>query len=1173
MSDLQLTKEQNEAIFSSGHNILVSASAGSGKTFVMANRIVEKVKAGFPIDGLFISTFTKKAAEELRARIEKDLKKAQKTAENDEIRRRISLALQNLSSSDIGTMDSFNQKVLKTHFNRVNLDPNFRILADKTESDVIKQEVFDQLLEEYLLGNGKLSSENFEKLVKNFSNDRNFNGFQDVVYEVYNYISSIENPMKWLENEFLNGFEHYQKFTDLPNEFTTIEESLQHYFQVLENGLAENAFTVATKEKIEIWLDNKENLLSNLTKHQFTLFTELYDSLQENAKLNGNNFKGNKSKELGINVEFQSFNEVITTFLNEIRHVDLIEKYQPQAQKIADDLRIFVADFYQKYLERKITENAFEYSDISHFVIQILSENADVAQFYRDKYHEIMIDEYQDTNHLQETMLRLLSKNGDGADNLFMVGDIKQSIYGFRQADPSLFLQKYEAYDKDISENQLIRLKENFRSRGEVLNFTNKIFQHLMNKAIGEMNYGTDEKLVQGNFTDYPAETDENFYPELLIYQDEKSSDENEENISSGEIRVAAERIKTLIDSGISPSDIAILVRSKTNNNKIEDILKNYDIPVVLDEGRVDFLKSMEILVMLDVLRTIDNPLYDLSLVATLRSPMFNFNEEDLAQISLQSGNFFYEKLSNLTGFTLSLQRKISDFQTKFTVWCKRVNEISIYELLWEIYRETYYFDYVGALPNGEMRQANLKSLAERAESYEKSGYKGLFKFIKMLEQFMAQNNDLASVNIKLPSNAVRVMTFHKSKGLEFDHVFLMNLQTRFNTRDLTKSAIFSRQNGIGIQYLADFKSEIETDFPFAPIKMETFPYRVNRDEKRLSAISEEMRVLYVAMTRAKQKLYMIGKSTTKNLDNYLDIELENGLLPDKYRLGNSFQNWLLALNEAIDLPLKVDIIKQESLQQVDKQFTGEPSFSKLLDESVKFDGVMEQSDEIQKARQIMNFEYPNLAATQLSSIQTPSQVKKRAYEKILEAADVLPTSEFQTTKSFELLDLSKKKITAAEIGTAVHEFMQEVDFAHADLFSLQALLDESTISDELKKHIDIVKILTLFDTELGQILQKNADKIVKEAPFSMLRKDKLAKENYVIRGICDGFVKFDDKIILFDYKTDRFTGNIEEIKARYQIQMELYAEALQLAYKVDKVEKHLILLGGKEKVEIAKYE
>jgi len=1190
MSELKLTPEQERAIFASGHNILVSASAGSGKTFVMANRIVEKVKAGVSIQSLFISTFTKKAAAELRTRLERDLRTASRETDDDDTRHLLRLALQELPNADIGTMDSFTQKLLKTHFNAVHVDPNFKILADASEQDLIKAEVFDDLVESYLSESEELAEEDripkadFEKMMKNFSKDRNINGFQEAVYKLYYFANANEKPLEWLAQNFLVAFDRYRTFSDMGGQDDKeVREDLEGLFEALQEAIDEELLTAATIKKALPLLEEREALFNDLDKNLPGFVKRFFNA---NSMRKADHLKEVYYKVIGPKGGEGS----ARLYLEAIKHKALIEKYQPEARKVAEHLGKFTGLFYRTYLSRKLEMNSLEYGDVAHFAIKILSDFPEIAQFYQEKYYEIMIDEYQDTSHIQEAMLKLLSKNGDGTDNLFMVGDIKQSIYGFRQADPSLFYRKYKDYQEASNPHELIRLKENFRSRGEVLNFTNKIFQHLMDDHIGEMTYGDEEMLLQGNMTDYPEDLDESFYPEFLAYHAVDSGDEDK--LTDGEIKIAAQRIKKLIqEEKIEPRDIAILVRSKSANNKIEDVLKAYDIPVVLDEGRQDFLKSIEVLVMLDVLRAIDNPLQDIPLVALLRSPLFQFNEDELTRISLQADRgmaFWLKVMAVIKGdmpkeklITRELKAKIQAFYQIFGGWRKLSSKIEVHELLWKIYLDSYYFDYVGSLDNGELRQANLQALSSRAKSYEASGYKGLFRFIKLIESFMGQNNDLAAVNIKLPENAVRVMTFHKSKGLEFDHVFLMNLNKKFNMQDLNSDIILDREEGIGITYRADFKHEegVVTEFPYALVKMDTFPYRVNREKKELASLSEEMRVLYVALTRAKKKLYLIGKlKDSKNkeaLDEYMDAELVSGLLDDKYRRSsNGFQHWILAMREAVELPMSFDLIEDDGIESVSNQFIKKPEFEELLKSSKKFDDLMEQSEDIKQAKAIMEFNYPYPEATQLSSIQTPSQVKKRAYEKQIELGGIAPVSEYVSSKTLSL-DFGQRKLGAAEIGTATHSFMQALDFHQVDLFSLQASLDEMNLSENLKSKIDIAKISSLFEQDFGKFLMEHAEQMHKEAPFSMLRTDDIAKEQYIVRGICDAFVLLKDRILLLDYKTDRFksSSEIPEIMQRYELQMRLYAEALSKAYAVKQVDRYLILLGGPDQVWVEKYD
>lgn len=1195
--EMPKTPEQIEAIYRTGTNILVSASAGSGKTFVMTERIINLILNGVSLKNLFISTFTNKAAAELKLRLDKKIRETRAHERSFEEIHLLTTALQDLSTADIGTMDSFTLKFLKENFYLKNLDPTFRLLVDSTEQEVIKRDIFDQLVEEHLADQGIISQERFIQVMNNFSSDRKIDAFYSVLNKINTFADSLENPIDWLENDFLNGFSTYQSFTDLPDTFTNgLQESLQEIYRALLENLSSGVITGPAKiNNTEEFLANFEYLYDCLGQKQFQKFAEFYRQMKFQFVPNANN-KDNRDEVL--EAQKLSLKTLITTnkarldqFIEAIKHQDIIEKYHQPASALTHDLQVIALAFYQRYHDYKLKNACLEYADVTHLTIEILQENEVLRKVYQTQYFEVMVDEYQDTNHLQEAMLRLLS-NGK---NSFMVGDVKQSIYGFRLADPSLFMSKYEAYQQPDADGKLIRLKENFRSYPEIINFTNQIFEHLMDKKIGEMVYGPEEKLVVGN-PKLAQETSPDLTAELLIYKDEKSvSSETDDAVSTDELVVTAQAIRQLLSKGTQPKDIVILVRSKTNNAEIERVLQSFDIPVVLDEGKMNYLQAMEVLVMLDVLRAIDNPLFDVSFVVLLKSPLFDFSENDLAIISLQASNDvnFYDKYqkarcqnglkADLIDTTLSV--KLQNFENTFSKWCQLAHQESLHSLIWKIYRDTHYYDYVGGMKNGQLRQANLAALADRAATYESSGYKGLFQFIKMIDNFMDSKNDLAAVNIALPSDAVRVMTIHKSKGLEFPYVFILNVNKKFNTKDLSSDLILSRKNGAGISFLADFKKEIDTEFPFAMVKMTTLPQMANALEKEYQALAEEMRMLYVAFTRAVKKIYMVGKVDASKLDEdnqfiaYQTAAFNaNGILDDTLRQSSQgYLNWVLGVYQATTVKkasgLKVRVVEDDDLKDmvpVDQK--NQLSFETLIAESKQYDDAMATIEEVKLAKQILdsadklNDKYT--VGINLPTIQTPSQIKKR-YEHLISEQDVV-VSNHQKYSQFEFLK-TDKKVSPTELGSAVHELMQSLDFSNVTRETLSQTIESLTVRDEVKQKIKVDQILSLFDTDFGQMMVTHHKSMTREAPFSMLKTDQASGEQYVIRGIIDGFIKLADKIILFDYKTDHFTNleAIPEIKARYQMQMSLYAESLTTAFKQEKIEQYLILLGGPDKVYI----
>ncbi|WEV45188.1 helicase-exonuclease AddAB subunit AddA [Streptococcaceae bacterium ESL0687] len=1206
MTELKLTKEQTQAITDSGQNILVAASAGSGKTFVMVERIIRKIRQGIRIEDLFISTFTVKAAGELRSRIDKKLREERRKSKDLVERQLFTQALQGLDAAHIGTTDSYTNYILKQYYYTIDLDPNYRLMTDKAEQDVLKEEVFAELFEAYLAGSDQIADdlrtckERFTSLAKNYSNDRNNKGFKEVIYKIHSFAESTEDPISWLQEDFLKAARNYLRFSDLPDSFfEEWKKDVYDFISLMESSKNEGLFTTKKQvEKVDEFLNQVPSLVDFLINNDLEAFSRIFSNLNfdirfgktddELVKEKREEFKSLKNSLVGS----KSSPGSILRFINNLNHPSIVEEYSSKSLPLLEDLQKFSLAFYDAYLQAKLRENLLEYADINHLALKILKENEDIRRNLADKYNEIMIDEYQDANQVQEALYQLISKG----DNLFMVGDIKQSIYSFRQADSSLFLTKYLAYGQNLG-GKLIRLKENFRSRVEVLNFTNNFFESIMDENLGQMNYGQEEKLVFGS-NEFSEEEDPENYPELLLYYEEKETSlpkipGNFENQSAvrNEITIIGNKIKELRAQGKDYKEMVILVRSKTNNNEIEDILTSMGIPVVLDEGRNNYLESMEVRVMLESLRAIDNPLQDISFVALLNSPMFDFTEDDLFRISLQTEEslpFYskYQMVAEDSGQRMdlidgSLRKKLQDFDLLFSKWITMSSKVSLHKLIWKIYEDTYYYEYVGGMVNGSLRQANLQALLTRASSFEKNGYKGLYRFIKMIDKFLEHNNDLASVNIDLPDNSVRVMTIHKSKGLEFNYVFLMKIESRFNEKDLNGRVILSKENGIGSQYKANFANRIKTDFPFALVNVETLAYKINREENLRASLAEEMRILYVAFTRTAKKLYIISSTSENGLrTKYQSAHLDYSKLDFKSRKNaRSYRDWLLSLISAHDgqsldeliegekfisnrLKLIINLVKLVERQETDQV---ESTFDKVKLELKEFDDEVIYIDDVKEARRVldsadeMNAKYAK--AIDLPTIQTPSQIKKR-YEQIIE---VEPVAKGVNDSLHEFTLDVNNKVKASEIGSAVHELMQLVNLEDTSLEGLKKTLNQVAARKDVKKAIDLDKIATFFTSDFGRFMIDNRENLTREAPFSMLKTDPEADEQYLIRGIVDGFFRIGDKIILFDYKTDRFTSSkqIPKLTSRYKLQMDLYGQALKMSYKIEKVEKYLILLGG----------
>ena len=1188
------TAEQIQAIYSSGQNILVSASAGSGKTFVMAERILDQLARGVEIRQLFISTFTVKAATELKERLEKKISQQIQETQDLELKKHLGRQLADLPNAAIGTMDSFTQKFLTKHGYLLDLSPNFRILQNESEQLLLKNEVFRQVFEHHYQGKDK---DNFSRLVKNFAGrSKDARGLRKQVYMIYDFLQSTSNPQAWLEDSFLKGFEEADFTVAKENLAEDIKErlwDLESFFHYHLDNDAKEFGKAAYLESVQQVLDEIGSLSHESTFEQYLEVLEIVVSI---SKDKGGRALTNASRKAELQDLKETYNqerkakfEKLISLNDQITLLKFQEDYHQDSWDLAKTFQVFMRDFVDAYRERKREENAFEFADISHYTIEILENFPQVRQEYQERFHEVMVDEYQDTNHIQERMLELLS-NGH---NRFMVGDIKQSIYRFRQADPQIFNEKFHRFAQDGKEGQLILLKENFRSSSEVLDATNDVFKHLMDEEVGEISYDGMHQLVFGN-TDIQVNP-ENKAEVLLYDKDDSDSDDEEElatNKLTGEMRMVLKEILRLHnDKGVPFKDMALLTASRSRNDQVLLALSEYGIPVKTDGAQSNYLQSLEVQVMLDTLRVIHNPLQDFALVALMKSPMFNFDEDELARLALQKSEDkvqenFYEKLVNAQAQTslqkdlikTELHKKLDFFMETVQAWRLYSKTHSLYDLVWKIYSDRFYYDYVGALPNGQARQANLYALALRADQFEKSNFKGLSRFIRMIDQVLEAQHDLANVAVAPPKDAVELMSIHKSKGLEFPYVFILNIDQQFNKQDSMSEVILSRRNGLGLKYVARVATNAKEEYVPSTIKLSipSLTYTQNEEELQLASYSELMRLLYVAMTRAEKKLYLVGKGSREKLETKEYPTNGQGLLTRETRLdATNFQDWIWAIYQAFSKEDLHFTVRFEGEEDLTKEAIGELENKSQLQDQSQADNRQSETikDALEMLKEVEVYNQIHHAAINLPSVQTPSQIKK-FYEPVMDMEGVVVAGQSQlkeSTVQFKLPDFSKtKKVTGAEIGSATHELMQRINLAKKPtLETLTEALEQVQVSSDVKSKINLGKILSFFDTALGQEILANQDKLYREQPFSMLKRDEKSQENFVVRGILDGYLLYDDKIALFDYKTDRYE-HASQLVERYRGQLELYAEALSRSYQIETVEKYLILLG-KDQVEVVK--
>ena len=1188
------TAEQIEAIYTAGQNILVSASAGSGKTFVMAERILDQLARGVEISQLFISTFTVKAATELKERLEKKISQQIQESNDVDLKQHLGRQLADLPNAAIGTMDSFTQKFLGKHGYLIDIAPNFRILQNESEQLLLKNEVFHQVFEDHYQGEKK---ESFSRLVKNFAGrGKDERGLRQQVYKIYDFLQSTSSPQKWLSESFLKGFEEADFVNEKDKQTEQIKQGLwdlESFFRYHLDNDAKEFPKAAYLEAVQQVLDeigslNKE---SDSQAYRAVLARVVAISKEKNGRALANSSRKVDLKPLAdaYNDERKALFSKLGQLADQITILDYQERYHVDTWDLAKTFQNFMSDFVEAYRERKRQENAFEFADISHYTIEILENFPQVREAYQERFHEVMVDEYQDTNHIQERMLELLS-NGH---NRFMVGDIKQSIYRFRQADPQIFNEKFQRYAQNPKEGKLILLKENFRSSSEVLSATNDVFGRLMDQEVGEINYDSMHQLVFANTKLTPNPDNK---AEFLLYDKDDSGQEEEESQTetklTGEIRlVIKEILKLHQEKGVAFKEIALLTSSRSRNDQILLALSEYGIPVKTDGEQNNYLQSLEVQVMLDTLRVIHNPLQDYALVALMKSPMFSFDEDELARLSLQkiedkAQENLYEKLVNAQKLATSqknliytaLAEKLNQFMDILDSWRLYAKTHSLYDLIWKIYNDRFYYDYVGALPNGPARQANLYALALRADQFEKSNFKGLSRFIRMIDQVLEAQHDLASVAVAPPKDAVELLTIHKSKGLEFPYVFILNMDQDFNKQDSMSDVILSRQNGLGVKYIAKVETgAVEAHYPKTiKLSIPSLTYTQNEKELQLASYSEQMRLLYVAMTRAEKKLYLVGKGSREKLEAKEYPAANNGKLDSNTRLqARNFQDWVWAISKVFtkdNLNFSYRFVGED---QLTREAIGELENKSPLQDSSQADN--RQSETIKEALEMLKevevYNTLHRAAIELPSVQTPSQIKK-FYEPVMDMEGVQIANQTKSPEKkigFDLPDFStKEKVTGAEIGSATHELMQRIDLSQQPtLANLTETLKQVQTSPDVRDKINLSKILAFFDTPLGQEILTNTDHLYREQPFSMLKRDQKSQEDFVVRGILDGYLLYEDRIILFDYKTDRYDEPSQLID-RYRGQLALYGEALSRAYLMENIEKYLILLG-KDEVQVVK--
>ena len=1202
MSEVKWTKEQLQAIKEKGSNILVAAAAGSGKTAVLVERIIEKIiNDRIDIDRLLVVTFTNAAAAEMRERVlEAIYQKLDETPENEHLQKQITL----LNKASICTIDSFCLDVVRNYFYELkNISPNFRI-ADTTEIELLKQEVLEDMFEEKY----ENQDEDFADLINTYTSYRDDTPLKDLILKIYTYIQSNPFPNEWL-HEKIEMYHIHQ-----------LEQDFSHspYGKILLKEVEEEMV-----DDISILKEVGKSLKKEEELEKFT--GTIYDDISKLEILKGNLDNWDKAYEIYSNLVFatwprQKIESEIKDRAKEIRD-DVKKKFSNKLSKIfiypskeanqdiqdmhqiLVKLENIVLEFGEEFYKRKRNKNIVDFNDIEHFALEVLLENkngqvqpTEVAKKYQEKFTEIAIDEYQDSNMVQEYILTAISKE----NNIFMVGDVKQSIYKFRQAMPDLFLSKYKTYklkeEKEIKDNLKIQLFKNFRSRKNVLDFTNLIFQDIMSESLGEIDYNETEYLNLGaNYEEAGQSLETEINVIDLKEQEEQSendvdSDENSEEERIEDIQVEAKfvanKIKKLVEEkfqvfdkkmkgfrDITYKDIVVLLRStKVNAPIFEEEMINLNIPV-FSESSQEYLDSIEIQTIMSLLKIIDNPIQDIPLVTVLRSHIGNFTDDELVEIRLADkyDNFYQAMQKSKINVNKQLREKIDHFFTNLEMWRKDKEYLALDEFIWKLYTDTKYYTYVGLMPNGDVRQANLKMLFERAKQYETASFKGLYNFINFIEKLHLGSGDLGAAKlIGENDNVVRIMSIHKSKGLEFPVVFLSATGKQFNLMDLNQNILLHQELGIGVKYI-DYERQVQYD---------TLTKEAIRNKILTETLSEEMRILYVALTRAKEKLYITGlkKDYNKEIENMqnqvnrypkTDNKI-NYILLKKYK---KYLDWILLVylyeKEKTNNLLTVNVLYKKEILK---------AMVRIEDDKIDIREILEQAkienETMQQLDKILEYQYRYSISTKIPTMTSVTKIKQMKEKK-----DNNNENSEEETKTFHkpnfLRTDEKETLTNAQKGTLVHLCMQRLDEnIEYDLDKIKAciaqLVQRKIITEVEETNINPYKILEFTKSNIWKQL-KQAKKVYRERPFFIHIP---AKEIYnediedklLVQGIIDlYYINQQDEIILVDYKTDYVEkGKEEELIEKYKEQLNMYKRALEetLKQKVSKVYIYSVYLG-----------
>ena len=1198
------TKEQSEVISHRKGNLLVSAAAGSGKTAVLVEHVIDRLldkEHPISLSSVVLMTFTEAAASEMKERIKARLKEAFLENRDPHIEREIA----ELPNANISTIDAFCKRLIEENYTSLGIEPKFRI-GEKNELALLKEDIVEELLEEEY---GK-KEESFLSFVDRYSTGKQDKGIQEIIVKLYYLAVASPFPEKYLKALSENSSSAWKNYL-LESIRKRVEEAIEMLREAIlicteEGGPSEYLVTVEEDYQSLLRVKAGAILRRTIEEIQAISFSRIKNSKAERKE----EVKGRRN---AVKALVQKWQKNYILIPEEIE-----KKAETEGKTLLQEAIRLTLLFYARYQKEKLERNILDFSDLEHYALKLLYTEKDgvlhfstLADELAQEYTEILVDEYQDSNMVQEYLVSALSKERFSEGNVFQVGDVKQSIYRFRMARPELFLRKY--YDESYPK---IFLQKNFRSLKGVIDAVNACFFRIMKKELGGVEYDRDSSLFQGR--EEKEETDSK--TELLLLEkeetegEEKAKGKKEENSEEKrgeaglekesdlqlECRMIASRVRELHKKNIQYKDMVILLRSpKKVAKEMVDIFSEEGIPsfAVSSDG---YYSQVEVETVLAMLSVIDNPKQDIPLAAVLHSPMFHFTDEELCSLKLaygsltealcmsaeaiSDGDFCSENQCSGKENALQVQsplgrdlwKKWMDFCTKLERYRKLSRNLRVHELLTLLYEETSYYLYASALPMGEKRRANLDQLIEDALQFEKGSFSGLFNFIRYIEKAKQKEYDEGEANIYSENDdLLRIMSIHQSKGLQFKVVFLSSLQKNFNKQDLRESILLDEELGMASPYL-----DQETRIKYPSLQLSAIKEKMEEENQ-----AEELRLLYVAMTRAEEKLIMTG--VIKNLASYLEKHPVNEDIKIRdIRGANSYLDFIMlafskSFTESLENPLvKLRTFTREALSEKEEEEEGEKfSFRDALYSYLA--EKCEKTVEEEEWDKDFSYRYPHEESTHIYPKYAVSLLKKQAVEEVKEQegedaetgeslrrfweeeSEIAGKPVEETVGEIEGLNGSKKssqnlqeqerktekreKGLGAKIGDSFHHALALFDYTKG-LEQLPAILGEEELSLLNKEQFQ-----TFLSSSLGECFKKayrekrlfREKHFMRALPYHSLFPEGEEEDEVLLQGIIDAFIVEDDGIILVDYKTDRVREG-EELRERYRKQIMLYSDALE---------------------------